>query len=147
MSDKKDEKVDGAKIAAQILMRMPSSAQERIVQAMGEHAPQALKKVQDKMVTLDDLAELTPQSIQILLKEVDHKDLVAALKVAAPAVKTAIFHSVPERKRQIIEEDLELARGLSPLEVESAEKRIVVKLDELKEKGKLRTDPKSGRWA
>jgi flagellar motor switch protein FliG len=146
-NNKKDQIVDGARIAAQILMRLEPKAQERIVQAIGENAPAVLKKVQEKMVTLDDLTELTQQSIQILLKEIDHNDLVAALKVANPAVKNAIYQSVPERKRIIIEEDLELARGISPLEVQNAEKRIVIKFDQLKEQGKIRSEVKTGKWA
>lgn len=147
MTDSKDEKVDGAKIAAQILMRLAPEAQERILQAMGDNAPLVLKKVQEKMVTLEHLAELTPQSIQTLLREVDHKDVIAALNAASPEVKNAVYQSIPERKRQIIEEDLALAAGISPVEVEGAQKRIVVKLDELKEKGKIRTDEKKGTWA
>ena len=147
MTDSKDEKVDGARIAAQILMRMSPAAQERIVQAMENAAPQALQKVQEKMVTLDDLAELTPQSIQILLREIDHRDVIAALNSAGEHVKEAVYQSVPARKRQILEEDVNLAAGLSPVEIESAQKRIVVKLDELREQGKIRTDDKKGTWA
>ena len=147
MTDSQDEKVDGAKIAAQILMRLAPEAQERIIQAMGENAPLVLKKVQEKMLTLEHLAELTPQSIQTLLREVDHKDVVAALNIASPAVKQAVFQSIPAGKRQIIEEDLALAGGISPVEVEGAKKRIVVKLDELQEKGKIRSDEKKGTWA
>ena len=147
MAKNEDEKVDGARIAAQILMRMPASAQEKIVQAMSKEDPEILKKVREKMVTLDDLAELTPQSIQILLKEIEHKDLILALQNSSPAVKNAIFQSIPERKRQILEEDLQVARPVSPTEVQGAEKRIVVKLDELKEKGKIRSEEKNGRWA
>jgi flagellar motor switch protein FliG len=147
MTKSQDEKVDGARIAAQILMRLAPAAQERIVQAMNAAAPQALKKVQEKMVTIEDLSQLSAKSIQVLLREIDHRDLVNALAGASESVREAIYQSIPERKQKIIAEDISYARELSPAEVVSAQKRIVVKLDELKEKGKIVEDPDDGTWA
>lgn len=147
MSETKDEKIDGAKIAAQILMRLAPAAQERIVQAMNHSAPQVLKKVQEKMVSIEDLAKLSAKSIQALLREVDHRDLVKALAGASEAVKNAVIQSVPERKQKIIEDDITHARELSSVDVVGAQKRIVVKLDELKEKGRIVEDPDDGTWA
>lgn len=151
MSNSEDETVDGARVAAQILMRLPPEAQERIVEAMGENAPEVLRKVQEKMVTLEDLTRLTPQSIQILLREIDHKDVIAVLNSASEEVKEAVYQSIPQGARKIIEEDLAHTRGMSPLEVQGAQSRIVVKLDELKEQGRIRegdaVPEKKGRWA
>ena len=113
MTKSQDEKVDGARIAAQILMRLPAAAQERIVQAMNTAAPQALKKVQEKMVTIEDLSQLSAKSIQVLLREIDHRDLINALAGASEAVREAVYQSIPERKQRIIADDITHARELS----------------------------------
>ena len=99
------------------------------------------------MVTIEDLSQLSAKSIQVLLREIDHRDLINALAGASEAVREAVYQSIPERKQRIIADDITHARELSAAEVVSAQKRIVVKLDELKEKGKIVEDPDDGTWA
>ncbi|MCO6432664.1 MAG: hypothetical protein J5J00_17565 [Deltaproteobacteria bacterium] len=134
-----DEKVDGPKIAAQILSRMPSSHREKLMKAIALSDPNAAKKIATNIVTFDDIAELTSQSIQVLIKEVDHYDLVVSLKLAKENVKAALFANMSARKKQVVEEDFTTLPPKKISEVEEAQKRITSKMDQLKTAGLIRS--------
>ena len=46
------------------------------------------------MFTFDDIARLTDREIQLILREVDTKDLAVALKGAQPEMQDRIFSNV-----------------------------------------------------
>lgn len=143
----KDETIDGAKIAARILNSLGASHKEKLVKSIQEAAPQVMTKIEENLVSFDDVADVTDKGMQVLLKAIEHRDLVLSLQAAKPEVKEAIFKNMTERKKKIIEEDLTSLAPLSPIEVEQAQKRIVVKLDELRTKGVIQTGSKSNVWA
>ncbi|MCB0311592.1 MAG: hypothetical protein KDD42_10170, partial [Bdellovibrionales bacterium] len=59
----KDERVNGAAIAAEILNKMPSAHRERIVGRIKIAAPELADRISSNMLSFDDIAELTPQSV------------------------------------------------------------------------------------
>jgi flagellar motor switch protein FliG len=146
-SDDNDEKVDGPKIAAQLLMRLNPAVQSRVVAQLNQSAPELLKRVQEKMISLDDLAKLSAKSIQVLLREIDQRDLTLALSTAKDHVRAAVLSGIPARRRAEVEEEVTQLNETSPVEIQSAEKRIVVKLDQLKEQGKVFERDDDGTWA
>ena len=73
----------------------------------------------------DLLAKLSDREIQILMREVDQKDLVVALKGASDEVKEKVLGNMSERVRTFITEEMEFL-GLLPLsEIEETQQRVV----------------------
>lgn len=142
----KDETVDGPKIAAQILNAMQPERKARIVKAMTATDPQITSKVEENLFNFNDLLELTPQSMQLLLQEVNRRDLVLALKLAEETVSDFIYNNMSPRRAQMVKEDFEALPAIKLSEVQFAQRRIMEQVDELRAAGKLRTQSSNDVW-
>ena len=149
MSDKKkspDQQLDGPKIAASILSRMKSSDQKRLIENMRESAPEVTSKVEANLVTFEQIGELTSQSVQLLLKEIDQRDLALSLSQTDQALASTILANMSDRKKASIKEDCENLRDIKPAEIEEAKLRIVKRLEALRSAGKIRTQSEHDIW-
>lgn len=141
-----DESINGPKIAAAILNRMKGPAKERIVRAIQQREPELAVRIEENLFNFEELTELTPQGMQLLLQSVSQSDLVLSLKTASGQVREAVLRNMSERRQQILLDEL---AGLPPVrisEVEQAQRRILQVLDELRSLGKLRTQSKNDIW-
>lgn len=133
------EPVDGARVAARILNRMSESNKKRIVSAIQATNPEIAARIQEKSFTFEDVATLSAKSVQILLNEVDHKDLVLSFKVASPKLREIMLSNMSERKRIMVEEDFAAMPPTRLAEVEEAKRRILSKADELRTSGRIQS--------
>ncbi len=131
------EPVDGARVAARILNRMSESNKRRIVDAIQAKNPTIAAKIQEKIFTFDDVAQLNRKSIQILINEIEHEDLVVSLKLASDELKEVLLSNMSERKRSLVEDDFAALPPMKLSEVEDAKKRILSKADELRTSGRI----------
>lgn len=144
--DDRDEVVDGPAIAAQILNRMKTPNKDRLVASIRSAEPALAAKIEEKLFNFDEIAEVAPQGIQLLIKSVDYQDLLYSLKTASPGVKSALLSNMSDRKRSMVEEDFEAVPPLRLVEVEEAQRRIMLKLDELRKAGLVKTTGKKDVW-
>ena len=141
-----DEAVDGPKIAADILSRMKPAVQARIQKAIEAVDPAIAQKIADNIIRFDSIIELNTKGLQVLLKEIPHQDLVLSLKTASQTVKDILFNNMSERKQTMVREDLAALPPTRLSEIEQAQRRIVLKMDELRISGAIRTDSKNDVW-
>lgn len=141
-----DEPVDGPRVAAEILKRMPSKDQARLVKAIEDSHPEIAKQIQENLFTFNDIAELTTQGLQVLIREIDHRDLVISLKRASEKVKQALFSNMSERKRKMVEDDFAALPPTHIEDVEQAQRRIIAKADELRTNGIIRSGSTKDVW-
>ena len=146
MFENEDEKVNGPRIAAQILKNMKLSSKEKIVKAIEKRSPGLAKSINDNLFRFDDIIELTPQGVQTLVKEVEHDDLVLSLKLASPKAKEVILQNMSERKKNLVESDFESLGQVRKSEVEDAQKRILGVLEQLRSQGLVRSKATSEVW-
>ncbi|RIL09093.1 MAG: hypothetical protein DCC75_07345 [Proteobacteria bacterium] len=146
MASNRDEKVDGAKIAAEILKRLPAAQQKRLLTAIEDSSPQAAAMIQLNYFSFSNIASLPAKSIQTLVREVRHNDLVMSLKSDEGEVRDAVFENVSAQKRALIIDDLESLPVTREVEIEEAQRRILKRLEELKTQGLIKTASK-GYWA
>ncbi|MFH1568938.1 MAG: FliG C-terminal domain-containing protein, partial [Gemmatimonadota bacterium] len=83
-----------------------------------------------------DLARLTDREVQTLLREVDQKDCVLALKAADEAVRARLLGGMSERVRTFITEEMSLVRA-RPDVVVDAQARILARVYQLAAQGHL----------
>lgn len=143
----KEEIVNGAKIAADILSSMPSSRRERLLSHIRDTAPELTKKIEENLVRFENIADLNEQGMQLLIKEIDSRDLILSLTQTTPAVVTAIYQNMSERKREILRNDATLLNQVEQRDVEEAQLRIIRKMEALRTAGKIRTESKHDAWA
>lgn len=141
-----DEIVDGAGIAAKILNSMRPAARDRIVKAIQAAQPDVATKIEEKLYNFEEIADLQPQGVQILIKEIEHRDLVLSLKTASENIKKVLFENMSDRRRQIVEEDFGALPQVKLRDVEEAQRRIMMKLSALRTSGLLKTQSKNDIW-
>jgi flagellar motor switch protein FliG len=127
----KDEQIDGARIAALILSRMPAATQDRVVKALQRNNPTVAAKVEDTLYNFDRIAAVRSSTMQNLLRDVPHRDLVVSLKAVDEKTKEHIFENLSETKQRIVEEDYETLPPMKVSDVQAAQRRILKKLEEL----------------
>jgi flagellar motor switch protein FliG len=141
-----DEAVDGPKVAADILSRMKPAVQARLQKAIEAVDPAIAQKIADNIIRFDSIIELNTKGLQVLLKEIPHQDLVLSLKTASQTVKDILFNNMSERKQTMVREDLAALPPTRLFDFGQAQRRIVMKMDELRTSGAIRTDSKNDVW-
>ena len=141
----KDETVviDGPRVVAMILHRLPSEARSRLVSAIRAANPASAVKIEE--ILLHELPRATPspapsiaavvdmsdRDVQKLLREVDSRDLVLTLQSAPEEAKEKVMQNLSQsRQQQVIEEMYDL-NSLSGSDVEAANARILKKMESL----------------
>ncbi|SFM47773.1 flagellar motor switch protein FliG [Thermodesulforhabdus norvegica] len=127
----------GVQRAAEILNRCDRRTADRVLQALEEADAELAEKVRKLMFVFEDLVAVPDQGIRELLKEVDNKDLVIALKTASEDLKQKIFKNLSKRAAQMLEEDLAVLGPVRLSEVEEAQQRILEVTRRLEREGRI----------
>ncbi len=132
-----DQDVGGPKVVADILNLTGSSTEKNVLDLMDAQDPEVAEAVRNLMFTFADISKLTDRELQVLLREVDQKDLVIALKAAEEELKDKILGNMSERVRQFITEEMEFLGPMRLSEVEEVQLRIVQQVRQLEEQGQI----------
>ena len=132
-----DQDVGGPKVAADILNLTGSSVEKTVLDQMDSTEPQIAEAVRNLMFVFADIGHLSDRDIQVVLGEVDQKDLVIALKAAVEEAKDKILGNMSEKVRTFITEEMELLGPMRLSEVEEVQLRIVQQVRHLEEQGKV----------
>ena len=132
-----NQDVGGPKVVADILNLTGSSVEKNVLDQMDAQDPETAEAVRNLMFTFADINRLTDRELQILLREVDQKDLVVALKAAEEELKDKVLGNLSERVRQFITEEMEFLGPMRLSEVEEVQLRIVQQVRQLEEQGQV----------
>ena len=127
----------GPKVVADILNLTGASVERSVLDRMDASDPEVAEQVRNLMFVFSDLVKLTDKEIQTLLREVDQRDLVVALKAADGEVKEKVLRNMSERVRFCLEEEMEYLGPLRLSEVEEMQLRIVQQCRQLEEQGQI----------
>lgn len=135
-----DEIVDGPGVAAKILQALPLEKRESLLQNIGAKSPEIFKKINTNFFRFDEIADLTDRSVQTLLKEIEHADLVLSFQTAPRNVQTKFLKNMSRNKAEILLQDIEQFPVTNPAESNQAKERIVQIIDELRTQGVVRSE-------
>jgi len=132
-----NQDVGGPRVVADILNLTGSSVEKNVLDQMDAQDPEVAESVRNLMFTFADISKLTDRELQVLLREVDQKDLVIALKTAGEELKDKILGNMSERVRNFITEEMEFLGPMRVSEVEEVQLRIVQQVRQLEEQGQV----------
>ena len=115
----------GVKAVASILNLVDRSTEKSIISNMEMENPELASNIKNLMFVFEDILILDDKSIQLILKEVDTKELAIALKAASDELKEKLFKNVSERVEQMIKEEMEFTGPTRISVVEESQQRIV----------------------
>ncbi len=131
------EEIGGPKKVADILNMTGRSIERSVLDKLDAKDPEIAENIRNMMFTFDDVGNLADRDLQVVLREVDTKDLSVALKAAAPNVQERIFSNVSERMAQMIKEEMDFSGPLRLTDVEEVQLRIIQTIRQLEEAGQI----------
>ena len=129
--------IGGPKAVAEILNSTGRSTEKAVLERLDAQDPELAEDVRNQMFVFDDIANLTDREIQLILREVDSKDLSTALKGANDEMKDRIFTNVSERVGTMMKEEMDFSGPVRMSDVEEVQLRIVQTVRQLEEAGQV----------
>jgi len=131
------DKAGGPATLADILNRADRSTERAILDDLMENNPEVAEEVKKRLFVFEDITTLNRRDIQLVLREVDGKDLALALKGAPENVRAVIFENMSERASQSLREEMEFMGPVRLRDVETAQQKIVSVIRALEESGEI----------
>ncbi len=135
--------VGGVRVVADILNNMDKSIEEPILADIEKLDKEEAEKIRELMFTFDDLASVDDKSMQLILREVSHDQIVLALKTASEELTNKILSNVSKRAQEMIKDDLEAMGPKKLSEVEKIQHEILKVARRLEDEGKISLAVKS----
>ncbi len=89
------------------------------------------------LFVFEDLVKLEERAVQQVLREVDQKDLVLALRGAPENVKDLVLANMSERGAAMLVEEMEIQPPQRKKDVDDAQSRVVAVVRRLEEAGTI----------
>ncbi|WP_028843655.1 flagellar motor switch protein FliG [Pseudothermotoga elfii] len=129
--------VGGVDTAAEIMNSLDRSSEKKIMEKLGYDSPELAEEIRRRMFVFEDLAKLDDRSVQLILREVETRDLALALKGASEEVKEKIFRNISKRAAQLLQDELEYMGPVRIKDVEEAQQKIINVVRRLEEAGEI----------
>ncbi|HKY82933.1 MAG TPA: flagellar motor switch protein FliG [Sphingobium sp.] len=129
---------------AELFNALDRSTEEAMLNALDERAPDAAERIRALMFTFEDLANLLPSAIQIIVKNSNKRELALALKGAPEEMKQIFFGAMTERAAKLMRDDMAVMGPVRARECEEAQASLVRLAKSLGDSGSIMlVDPKS----
>ncbi len=89
------------------------------------------------LFVFEDLVKLEERAVQQVLREVDQKDLVLALRGAPEDVTELVLSNMSERGAAMLKEEMEIQPPQRKKDVDDAQSRVVAVVRRLEEAGTI----------
>ena len=99
--------------------------------------PEVAEPVRNLMFVFNDIGKLTDREIQMLLREVDTKDLAIALKGGSEELQDRIISNMSERVGSMLREEMDFSGPVRMSDVEDVQLRVVQTVRQLEEAGQV----------
>ncbi|HEX5308103.1 MAG TPA: flagellar motor switch protein FliG [Solirubrobacteraceae bacterium] len=127
----------GAKTLAEILNHTDRSTERDVLDALAAADKELAEEVRGMLFVFEDIVTLDERSVQQLLREVDQKDLVLALRGAGEEVRELVLANMSERGAAMLKEEMEIQQPQRRRDVEEAQTRIVAVVRRLEQAGTI----------
>jgi flagellar motor switch protein FliG len=122
---------------AEILNNSDRATERNILDYLNEADAELADEVRSLLFVFEDLLKLDDRTIQLVLREVDQKDLALALRGASDDVKQRILANMSERAAEMLNEEMEFMQPQRRKVVEEAQSKIVAVVRRLEEAGTI----------
>ncbi|HKN38619.1 MAG TPA: flagellar motor switch protein FliG [Acidimicrobiia bacterium] len=129
--------VGGVQSLVDILNRSDRATERLILEGLENRDSELADEVRQRMFVFEDIAGLDDRSIQLVLRQVDSKELAVALKGVRQEVREAITRNMSERAGANLVEEIALLGAVRLKTVEEAQGAIVRVVRALEESGQL----------
>jgi flagellar motor switch protein FliG len=129
--------IGGVPALAQILNSSDRGTERNILEHLAERNAELAEEVRALLFVFEDILKLDDRSIQLVLKEIDAKDVALGLRGASEEVKERIMANMSQRGGEMLAEEMEFMPPQRRKVVEEAQSKIVAVVRRLEESGAI----------
>ncbi len=127
----------GAKALAGILNHADRSTERNVLENLAGADKALAEQVRGMLFVFEDIVKLDERAVQQVLREVDQKDLVLALRGAPENVTEVVLANMSERGAAMLKEEMEIQQPQRQRDVDEAQSRVVTVVRKLDEAGTI----------
>jgi len=128
---------DAHELMADIFNNLDRQAETRFLTALEERNRDAAERIKSLMFTFEDLARLTPQAVQTLLRMVEKDKLPIAIKGGSEKIRDMFLKNMSDRAAKMLKDDIEALGPVRVRDVDEAQAEIVQLAKELAAQGQI----------
>ena len=129
--------LEGPKVLAGVLSKAGRDASRGMLQALALVDPDLAEAVRAALFTFEDLCGLDARQMQVLLRDVDMRQLAVAIATATDDVKSRFLLNLSERARETLLEEIDLAGSSRAKDMAEARAGILAAARRLEEDGTI----------
>jgi flagellar motor switch protein FliG len=127
----------GVKSIAQIINAADRTTERNILERLEQENEWLADEVRKLLFVFEDVMKLDDRAVQLVLKDVDQKDLALALRGASAEVKEKILGNMSQRGAEMLLEEIEIMPPQRRTTIEDAQSKIVAVVRRLEETGEI----------
>jgi flagellar motor switch protein FliG len=127
----------GVQSLVDIINQADRATERLILEGLEQDDEELADEVRQRMFVFEDIGDLDDRSVQLILRQVDGKDLAVALKGVRVDVRDKITRNMSQRAGQNLLEEIELLGPVRLSTVEESQGSIVRVIRALEESGQL----------
>ena len=131
------EQMGGEDKAAGLMNMASGEIQKFVFDDLAQRDPELAARVRKLMFVFKDVLLLDDRSMQRVLKDIENKDLIVALKNADDVIRQRFFKNMSERAAVSIQEEIEYLGQVKASDVEQAQDNIIERIRALEENGEI----------
>ncbi|EIZ78722.1 flagellar motor switch protein G [Novosphingobium sp. Rr 2-17] len=140
----RSQRRDPHETMAEVFNALDRATEEAMLTALDERAPEAAERIRALMFTFEDLGNLMPSAIAMIVRNADKREMAIALKGAPAEIRQLFFAGMTERSAKLMKEDM---AGMGPIrarDCEEAQSALVRLAKNLADSGDIiLVDPKN----
>ena len=127
----------GVPAIVEVLNRVDRSTEKAIIESLEVDDPELAEEIKKLMFVFEDIVLLDDRSMQIVLRQVDTKELALAMKSTTEDATNKIFKNMSKRAAEMLKEELSYMGPVKIRDVEEAQMKVVNVIRSLEDKGEI----------
>lgn len=127
----------GVDSIVEVLNRVDRTTERTIIENLEIQDPELAEEIKRRMFVFEDIVLLDDRSLQLVLREIESKDLGLALKASSSEVGEKIYKNMSKRAADMLREEIEYMGPVRIRDVEEAQQKIVNVIRRLEESGEI----------
>ena len=127
----------GVDSVVEVLNRVDRTTERTIIENLEIQHPELAEEIKKRMFVFEDIVLLDDRSLQLVLRQVESKDLALSLKASSSEVTDKIFRNMSKRAAEMLKEEIQYMGPVRIRDVEESQQRIVNVIRSLEESGEI----------
>jgi len=127
----------GVDAIVEVLNRVDRTTERTIIENLEVQDPELAEEIKRRMFVFEDIVLLDDRSLQLVLREIESKDLALALKASSSEVGEKIYKNMSKRAADMLREEIQYMGPVRIRDVEDAQQKIVNVIRRLEESGEI----------